>query len=199
MIWPVAGYEFDVFLSYPRSGNPYNWVRNHFLELLRSCLADELPYEPTMFIDEELDTGVDWPSRLQQALCRSKILVSIYSPQYFRSPWCLAEWHSMSEREKLLGLASPERPQGLIYPILYVDSENFPDYARTRGWRDLKQWNVPHLGYQQTSEFIDLHRQVASIAIDLARLLPQVPEWQPDWPTQRPDPPFRVPVPVPRF
>jgi len=87
----------------------------------------------------------------------------------------------------------------LIYPILYVDSENFPDYARIRSWRDLKKWNSPYPVYQQTSEYIEFHRQVESIAIELAALLPQVPDWQPDWPTYRPDPPFRVPVPVPRF
>src|SRR5882672_9309060 len=67
MIWPVAGYEFDVFLSYSRSGNPHMWVRTHFHSLLKSCLEDQLPYEPAIFVDEELDTGVDWPVRLQHA------------------------------------------------------------------------------------------------------------------------------------
>jgi hypothetical protein len=195
----VSGYEFDVFISYRRSGNPHHWVRNHFLPRLRDCLEDHLADEPKVFIDEEMERGTSWPQRLQNALNRTKIMVSVFSPQYFRSPWCLAEWDTMSERERLLGLSSDDRPQGLIYPVLFSDSDNFPPYARERSWRDLKKWNSPYPVFEQTTEYIGFHQQVADIAMELAKLLPRVPDWEPGWPAHRPDPPYRVTTPLPRF
>ncbi|MGH3879946.1 MAG: TIR domain-containing protein [Actinophytocola sp.] len=195
----MSGYQFDVFISYIRSGNPHAWMRNHFLSRLRNCLADHLADEPAVFIDEEMDRGTSWPHQLEQALNRTKVMLAVFSPQYFRSPWCLAEWKTMVERERLLGLYSAEQPQGLIYPVLYSDSENFPDYVRDRAWRDLKRWNNPDPAFQLTPRFVGFHEQVEDIAIDLAKLLPRVPDWRPGWPAFRPDPPFRRPPPLPGF
>lgn len=195
----MPGYEFDVFVSYIRSGNPHGWMRHNFLPRLRDCLADHLADEPAVFVDEEMDRGTNWPHRLESALNRSRVMVAVFSPQYFRSPWCLAEWQTMVAREELFGLNSAAQPHGLIYPVLFSDSENFPDYARTRSWRDLTEWNQPDPVFQQTVLWIDFHQQVQEIAIDLAKLLPRVPDWQPGWPAYRPDPPYRTPTPLPRF
>jgi len=196
---PVSGYEFDLFISYRRRGNPLNWVQNHFYPRLRDYLDDHLDKDPALFIDVGMEKGSHWPTRLENALNRTKILIPIYSPQYFRSPWCLAEWTTMAEREVVLGLSSAERPQGLIYPILFSDSDNFPTFARLRSWRDLKKWNNPDPVFQQTVEWVSFLREVEAIAEDLATLLPQVPDWQPDWPIYRPDPPLPPPTLVPRF
>jgi hypothetical protein len=111
----------------------------------------------------------------------------------------MAEWTSMRDREKQLGIADGDRPQGLIYPILFSDSESFPDEARYRSWVDFKPWNVPDLVLQGSPDWIGFHRQVTALAIDLARLLPQVPDWQSGWPIDRPNPPLRPPARIPRF
>jgi hypothetical protein len=195
----VPGYEFDVFISYIRSGNPRDWVHHNFLPRLRNCLADHLADEPRVFVDEEMDRAMNWPLRLENALNHSRIMVAVFSPQYFRSPWCLAELRTMEAREQLFGLNSVAQPHGLIYPVLFSDSENFPAYARDRSWRDLKVWNRPDVVFQQTVQWIDFHQQVEDMAIELAKLLPRVPDWQPDWPGYRPDPPFRTATPLPRF
>jgi hypothetical protein len=189
----VSDYEFDVFVSYRRKGNPLHWVRNHFFPRLRDCLDDHLEKEPNLFIDEQMEIGSIWPDRLEDALSRTKILVSVYSPQYFRSRWCLAEWQSMADREKLLG------HKGLIYPVLFSDSENFPSFARERVWRDLKKWNLPDPSFQQSPNWHGFHQQVEDIAIDLDRLLKVVPDWRPDWPVHRPDPPMPGMTSLPRF
>jgi hypothetical protein len=195
----VSGYEFDVFISYSRGGNSFKWVRNHFYPRLLDCLGDQLAQAPTVFLDEEMEPGVHWPSRLENALLRTKILITIFTPPYFRSRWCMAEWQSMRDRERLLGLTGRDRAQGLIYPILYSDSESFPDDARERTWWDFKRWAVPDLVYQETREWPEFHRQVEAVAMDLAKLLPQVPDWQADWPIDRPEPALPPPVPLPRF
>ena len=195
----VSGYEFDVFISYRRSGNPLKWVQNHFYPRLRDYLADHLPKAPALFLDVNMEKGTHWPTRLENALNRTKILVPIYTAEYFQSPWCLAEWTTMAEREVLLGLRSDERPQSLIYPILLNDKVNFPPFAHLHNWWDLKEWNSPDLVYQQTVEWVSFLRQIDAMAEDLAALLPQVPPWQPGWPVVRPDAPLPPPTPVPRF
>jgi len=195
----VSGYEFDVFVSYIRRGNPYSWVSNHFLPRLRDCLADQLADEPTVFVDEEMERAANWPARLEQALNRTKVMVAVLSPQYFRSPWCLAEWDTMVERERQLGMFTAEQPQGLIYPVLFSDSDTFPDAVKVRGWRDLKPWNQPDPVFQQTVEWTGFHQQMSEIAVDLAKKLPRIPDWRPGWPAFRPEPPYRAPTPLPRF
>jgi hypothetical protein len=188
---PSDGYRFDVFLSYRRSGpgNSAQWVKNHFHPLLRDCLADQLNWTPRVFIDLETEAGTNWPAHLEKALRHSKMLVSVWSPPYFRSPWCLAEWESMEAREKELGnhLHCP-----LVYPVIFSDSGGFPPEARTRQARDLKRYNNPFPAYRDTRDYADLYKEMTGVGIELARILPKIPSWQPGWPVRRPEPAVRV-------
>jgi hypothetical protein len=178
---------YDVFLSYSRKGGSPGWVHHHFLPKLRDCLTDEIGYVPTIFVDQGMAVGSRWPDELANALRRSKILVSIYSPQYFRSEWCVAEWHSMADRERMLGLTSPELTTGLIFPVLYSDSQNFPEYGRDRMWHDMKGLDRPEPGFQGTADWHEFHKRMRTIAVDVERLLLQAPPWQPEWPVRRPE------------
>jgi hypothetical protein len=196
----VSGYKFDLFISYSRKGNVRRWLENHFHQKLIECLADQLAPAPKVYIDWTMPRGVAWPDNLQNALRHSKIMVQLLTPPYFQSPWCLAEWHSMRKREKMLGLAGPDVSQGLIYPILYSDSENFPMEGRLRSWWDFKKFAQPDPVYQESREYVHFHREVTDLACDLVRLLKQVPEWQPDWPlVEKPTPVLMSPPPIPRF
>jgi hypothetical protein len=196
----VSSYLFDVFISYCRHGNAQRWLLNHFFPKFKDCLADQMASTPRVYVDRTMPRGAHWPSNLQKALRHSKIMVPLFSPQYFRSKWCVAEWKSMQEREKLLGLATPERPQGLVYPILYSDSDNFPSEAKGISRWDFKRLATPELVFQESRDYVDFHHKVTEVAEDLAELLPQVPDWQPDWPViEPPDPPLPPPTPIPRF
>jgi len=183
----VSDYEYDVFLSYSRKGGSPGWVHNHFLPKLRDCLTDEIGYVPTIFVDQDMTAGSIWPDKLAHALRRSKILVSIYSPQYFRSEWCVAEWHSMADRERVLGLTSTDLTTGLIFPVLYSDSQNFPAYGRDRMWHDMKGLDSPEPGFQGSPDWLEFHKRMRTIAGAVERLLQQAPPWQPDWPVRRPE------------
>lgn len=186
------GYLYDVFLSYRRSGagGVADWVRNHFHPMLTACLADQLPREPSIFIDLEQQHGAHWPDELARALRCSKVLVPVWSPKYFSSPWCNAEWQTMLDRERAVGLAGPDQPQGLIYPVVFSDGDLFPDLARQRQARDFKPWAVPQPVYRETTEYVDLQKAVTNLAIELAPRLEQVPRWNPAWKPRVVDPPF---------
>lgn len=196
----MPGYKYDVFVSYSRYGTVRNWLLNHFYPRLVECLVDEMEDTPKMFLDKEMPRGVHWPSQLQEALQHSKILVAVLSAPYFRSKWCMTEWGSMQAREELLGLAGVQRPQGLIYPIRFADSNSFENEGRLRSWWDFKGLDNPDKGFQESRDWHPFQQRVRECAQDLAELLKQVPPWRPDWPAvEAPDPVLPPPPPLPRF
>jgi TIR domain-containing protein len=200
IIWCVSGYKFDVFISYCRHGSVRKWLMNNFLTKFQECLADQIAPAPRVYVDKSMPRAVHWPSDLKKALRHSKVLIPVFSPPYFESPWCMAEWESMRARERLLGLASAERPQGLVYPILYSDSDNFPMAAKEISRWDFKDLAMPEPVFQKSRAWIRFHWRVSELAEDLVRLLREVPEWQPDWPLiEQPEPVLMKPPPIPRF
>jgi TIR domain-containing protein len=201
IIGRVSGYEFDVFVSYSRRGCAQQWLMNHFLSRLENCLFDQGADAPKVFFDRSMRKATHWPSELQQALHRSKIMIAVLTPPYFRSPWCVAELRSMRQREKMLGLADPGRPQGLICPILYSDSDWFaPEEGLNRSWWDFKALATPDPVFQESRDYPSFHRLVSEFAADLVSLLDQVPPWRADWPLIDPPDPLLQPQPkLPRF
>jgi hypothetical protein len=196
----VSGYKYDVFISYSRRGTVQKWLLNHFYDKLRECLADQFAPPPRVYMDRSMPRAVHWPSELQNALRHSKIMIQMLTPNYFESQWCTAERRSMEAREEMPGLAGPDISQGLIYPILYSDSNNFPDEARQRSWVDFKEFANPDPVYQQTAGYVHFHRKVTELASDLVELIRQAPDWRPDWPViEKPDPVVIPPPPLPRF
>lgn len=196
----MSGYKFDVFISYSRRGSAPKWLMNHFYPKFLDCLVDQVAPAPKVFLDTSMPGGSRWPNELVRALRHSRLMVAVLTPPYWESTWCVAEWKSMRAREKVLGLTTLERPQGLIYPILYSDSDNFPDEGREISWWDFKHLAVPEPAFQESRAWPDFHRKVTALAEDVVQLLRQVPEWRPDWPiAEPPDPPLMPPPPIPRF
>ncbi len=190
-------YEYDVFISYQRTGRLVPaWVRNHFHPRLCELLDENLARDVKIFFDGDVQGGGKWPYELRSALQRTRILVAVCSPKYFLNEWCLAEWHSMAKREELV---IPDRPQGLIYPVIFNDSENFPAYAHERRMRSLKEWNQPYEHFQVAPAYLDFHREMERIATELTDLFEQVPPWRPDWPVETPEPGSLGPSRLPRF
>jgi hypothetical protein len=196
----VSGYKYDLFISYCRYGSVQKWLLNHFYKKLCECLDDQYGPRLRVFMDREMERGEHWPFSMQNALRHSKIMIQMLTPKYFESRWCMAELRSMEAREQLLGLAGSEISQGLIYPILYSDSDNFPIEERRRSWEDFKEFANPDPPYQQSVEFVHFHKKVTKLAADLVKLIQQVPEWRPDWPLlEIPDPVLIPPPQIPRF
>lgn len=182
-------YEYDVFISYQRtSATVPQWIKNHFYPRLAEQLDNNADFDVKIFYDEDVPVGVDWPNTLQGALSRTRILLPVCSPKYFQDEWCLAEWHSMAEREESLGMSTVDRPGGLIYPVIFSDSQNFPAYARARRMRNFRELNQPYVQFQDTTAYLEFHRQMDLVAEDLITIIEQAPEWQPNWPVARPSP-----------
>lgn len=194
-------YQYDVFLSYRREWPALDWVQNHFSWRLEKLLGEFMPpaHAPKIFVDtKEIETGQEWPLVLREALKNSRCLVAVWSPEYFRSKWCVAELGSMMEREKLLGYRTEANPESrLVYPVVFNDGIHFPDYTKGILGRDLRTWNYPDPIFAKTKKIVGFHDEMKSLAEELANLILQVPPWREDWPIVTPPaaPPATVHVP----
>jgi hypothetical protein len=181
-------YKYDFFLSYSRKNPVGAWVRNHFHPEL-SQWVDSFAVQPArVFIDRDIEEGEHWPERLEQALRHSKYLVAIWSPQYFSSRWCMAEWQSMRSREARLGLATPQAPRGLIYPVVFSDGKSFPAPAQAVQRQDLSTLNYPNPEFKQTTRYLEFVDRMKSICESLATWIDErpAPAFDPNWPVVRP-------------
>lgn len=176
-----SGYMYDVFVSYRRNGNVGDWVQNHLGPLLIRCLEDELPDKPEVFLDAQQDVGTIWPGNITHALSRSRLLLAVWSPSYFTSRWCLAEWQTILLRERALGIGG--HTTGLVYPIRFSDGDSFPPEAqRVQQEASFKDWRIPYPHFKESIRYLDFHQAVVRLAERLAERLPSCPAWQHDWP-----------------
>jgi hypothetical protein len=174
-------------------------MKNHFWPQFQQWFPECLPDEPRIFIDFELEAGTDWPIALQVALKKSKCLLPILTPEYFRSPFCRSEWESMLQRERQLGLRTEANRSTLIYPVRFFDGEHFPLEAARMQCCDLSGWNYPVASFAQTVSFLDFIAAMQNLAQELARIVASAPEWQADWPSVPMIPAESVRMRVPRI
>ncbi|MET0417314.1 MAG: toll/interleukin-1 receptor domain-containing protein [Actinoplanes sp.] len=180
----MSGYEYDIFLSYSRRGTSGAWVRNHLAKTLKDCLDDERGTS-AVFVDEQVETGTVWPAHLEKVLNRSKLMVSVLSPPYFESAWCMTEIETMRRREELIGMATTVNTSGIILPLVYSDGACFPEWVTTRQALSFKEWNYPHQQFDQTPIYLSFFAAVRQLAGELAAQLERVPEWTDGWPIER--------------
>jgi len=185
----LESYEHHVFLSYPRTGDVPDWVRNHLYPVLMRQLESEMSEDPRVFVDETIDTGSVWSDALYRALHRSCCLLAVWTPQFFRSKWCIAEWQTMLRREERLKLGTRENPIGLVYPVVFADGESFPDEARRRQAKlDMRDYAYPYPQFKTTVKYLEFHDKVGVVARELVAMLNRTPTWDPAWESVRPEP-----------
>jgi hypothetical protein len=139
-------YRWDVFLSYRRFKEWPGWVNDHFLPLFTHYLGEELGYDARIFIDTEaIESGSAWPFRLAEGLSESKVMVCLWSRQYFSSKWCVSELAHMRARENACGFGTEAQPGCLILPVILHDGEDFPVQLRhiqTTDFRDVSNVRI---------------------------------------------------------
>ena len=160
-------------------------MNNHFAPVLRDCLESVLPHAPRIFIDQAMPTGGNWSDDLKRALLSSRLLIAVWTPPYFRSGWCMAEWESMLARETALADGRP--PRGLVYPVVYSDGNHFAQRAKqTQYRRDLTAFTYPFPSFRESAAYVGFHDAMMSVATEIETHLETIPEWQADWPIVEP-------------
>ncbi len=182
-------YLYDVFISYRHKQPVLGWVTYNFKPLLEQWLPNFMPYdhETRIFIDSQIETGAEWPATLRRALIKSRCLLAIWSPEYFRSKWCEAELQSILLREQMLGLRTEEHPNGLIYAVLFAGAGCLPSKVQAIQYKDLSRWNYPYASFRKNPQFLFFDRKVQQMCRELAIMIQSAPPWQENWPVVTPE------------
>lgn len=170
-------YRYDIFLSYKNHHVTNLWVVK-FEENLKYWLTQELGGdEPRIFFDKEtIDFGTIWPNELKYGLKVSKCLLCIWTPEYFRSRWCLSEWKSFEERERI---TNRDR---LIHAVQFADGEHYPLEAKNRQALDVRDYNATMEAFWHSLNAVELERRIKSLAVSLAKAIKSVPDYDDGFP-----------------
>jgi hypothetical protein len=96
-------YRYDVFLSYSRAQRWPSFVTNHLRPILDHWLGSELGTDARIFHDvDDIAPGQNWPRRIEEALAGSRVMVALFSRNYFQSEWCRNELAAMMCRARRL-------------------------------------------------------------------------------------------------
>jgi hypothetical protein len=131
--------------------------------------------------------GVNWPVELKYQVRSSRLLLTVWSADYFRSTWCTAEWQSFRSRETLLGLFTGAAAQGLVYPVRYADGDHFHSDAQLTSCRkDFSCLNYPDDVFRLSTKYLEFDDLVRGMAAELVTRLAATPVWRNDFPIVEP-------------
>jgi hypothetical protein len=185
-------YRYDVFVSYKRE--PENkrlvtpWLRE-VLDRIEYWLRQEMGgHRVAIFFDEDsIEVGDDWPSEIRDSLRSAKCLLPVWSPEYFHSSWCMAEWKSFLARENLVS-GRAQRPWRLTAPIKFCDGNWFPPEAQRTKQLDLSVYAATTRAFWSGPRADELDQRIIKFAPTLARIVSEAPEYEADWPVELGEP-----------
>ena len=118
----VPGFEADIFISYthvdnqPLTEGQRGWV-DAFHRALERRLAQVLAADPEVFVDRKLQGNDVFDQRLESILRRTAFLVTIVSPRYLGSEWCMRELKIFMDAAEASGGVSIEN-QARIFKVI---------------------------------------------------------------------------------
>jgi len=177
----MSNYDYDLFISYRRVGDAQGWIRDYLVPSLTTALGHELENPPRIFVDYEIDTGADWPSRLGDALGKSRVLLCLWSKQYLNKEWCARELAAMRAREQSLSLRTPANPSGCVAISIIHDGHTLPDDLGTCQRLELERYFNPYLSEKSLARE-RMHEEIKRAAIGLSDMIENAPPFQAKWP-----------------
>ena len=122
----------DVFISYRHLDNELldeqgkGWVDN-FHERFESVLAEALGYEPSIWRDPRLPGNVYFADTLEERIKNTAVLISILSPGYIQSEWCIGELREFCGlAEQTSGLLVGDKMRVFKVIKTHIDREQHP-------------------------------------------------------------------------
>jgi len=176
----TPSYEYDVFLSYRRANEWPTFVHKIFVPMFRHWLAAEIGQNPKIFYDiEQIETGQSWPHQLATGIASSKVMVCLWSNEYFSSTWCQAELGHMLARRELTKQGSGPLP--LILAVVIHDGENISPHLNDIQRLSIQDYANPWLA-RESPRAEELSEHIRTLSAHVAHALQRVPECDPCWP-----------------
>ena len=122
----MTTYKF--FFSYARA-NSDEYLKKFFNDLsesIRGQLGLDQDDVVGFFDQPEIDLGAEWIEELNHQVQSCPVLVSLYSPAYFRSMYCGREWECFHRRRELYVTQRRQagntdvRPPAIIKPVIWI-------------------------------------------------------------------------------
>ena len=173
------GYEYEAFFSYRRDKESDEW-HHKVKEKIRFWLMKELGDKNVeiFFDSEQIKTGDRWQEKIADGLKRSKCFIGIWSPDYFKSRWCLSEWRSFIEREKKF-----KKRKSLIVPARYHDGSCFPTEALDFELADFRDYTSTMTFFWNTEDgYLFEKERLKEFAKNLAGKIRKAPEYSDEFP-----------------
>jgi hypothetical protein len=174
-------YKHDVFISYRRNPETLAWINDHFVPLLSLRLEFEIQRPPAIFVDEQIESGTAIPPTLGAALGASRILIALWTGNYFSSVWCTEEFAQMLDREQAAKLRTTARPYGLIFPTFIHDGNSFPADLQHIKPVEIQSCFNPRMA-KTGLRAEELDTRIAALAPALATSIENAPAWRKQWP-----------------
>jgi hypothetical protein len=121
------------------------------------------------------------PETIKSALARTRILVPIWSVDYFLSDWCRRECAVIFHRERELGYRTLDNSSGLILPISLFDGVKFPPFAKKIKYLDCTPFNRITPSYKTTPMYEALIKELVEWIPQVADAIRSAPSWTPEW------------------
>lgn len=172
-------YRYDVFLSYRRIKHWSQFVTDRFYPMLYHWLHEELDEEPRIYFDvDDIRTGTSWPHEVAASVASSKVMVCLWSRQYFHSDWCRAEFGHMLARRK--ATSKPNNPLPLILAATIHDGEDFPKKFSDIQQLSIQEYSSPWIA-KDSPKIESLSDMVMKLAGDIRLAIQRVPDYDPTW------------------
>jgi hypothetical protein len=137
------------------------------------------PPPPRIFFDaNEIETGESWPHRLAEGVASSKLMVCLWSKEYFSSPWCLAELGHMAARRQSVG--PPDAPLPIIIAVVIHDSERISPHLQDIQRFGIQDYANPWLA-RDSPKAEELSERIRVLARHVAHALERAPEYDTHW------------------
>lgn len=172
-------YEHDVFISYKREQCWTPWTRDHFKKLLKSYLQQDLGHEPDIFVDERIVVGADWVDSLAEHLAKSRVLVAIFSADYFGSDWCVHELDMMLERSQACHGAKAEDAR-LIIPVVVHDGHLIPKPVKRLQPADFAAYRIAHIN-DASADYHEFSKEMKKLSPMVAKAIQGTPVFDAAW------------------
>jgi hypothetical protein len=177
----VAGYEFQAFFSYKRNRLTDDWHERVF-ERLQFWVGEELSIDkPPMFFDRRsIENGQEFDAYIRDALRSSAVIVSIFSPNYFTSKWCLSELESFLAREEKLNC----KKGSLVACARFHDGENYPIEAQKLQSEDFRDFAILAPRFWDSDKAVTFDQLIREFAKKIAKKIKSAPPHETAFPIQ---------------
>ena len=170
----------------PLGDRTEGWVSN-FHKCLQAFLGQHLGRKPKIWCDPRLESNTIFEPEIIENLLKAAVLVSVLSPRYVQSDWCIKELKQFNEAIKQAGLDRIAH-KSRIFKVekLPVDREDYPvefaDLKKQLGCQFFEQDDATGKIKEFRIEFGEEFRQqfglkVSDLAQEISKLLKEIQKY----------------------